>query len=671
MPPPPPPPSEETAADPGASSSHLSDQQPRFVVGINIGNANASLSLANKTDSHFPKAINKQTGGVLIPPVIGFTDEERCFSDTALSLLVTRSAHSFSSPFCFLGREFDEQLHSRENVSSILLPTISIDGSKKTTSLGLKIPHTVSSKRVLEKVQGPSETSSHFEMPVEVLVASILRKFESTILEDKVTQDHLSFSFSPSLLLTFHRIAQLAWEKSSHTQPTELETVVAVPPSFSLAQRAALIDSFRIANGCLRLSGLINSTTAAALSFCHSGVRSDSSVIKIVIIDSGLTETHVEALMLLSGSVLKVLHHESIAIGGLSLDLQVFGYFAEEIKKKIPSANFSDLKTQRKLLNAIEKTKKVLSTVNSTTLDVSIDGDDLQIVINRAQYESLLQNPLSQLKNFLSGFVDRVNLLDPGFLSSSAKDATATDLKIQIVGGNSRVPIVQSTIQEIFPSFELLKNIDGSTAVAQGAALYARTLASSQSEGYSIIVETDRESLNHLDVVEAKGAHLFYDQSAIQLYQQLECEFEREDRAHIQKKDLQNQFEQKIYLFQDFLNCNRVTGISDSGRDALSQHFSAAHEWLSSEDCLNASLDLLEIKLTDFVAQIADLSPPFYDFLKRDEEEKQRLSHERERAEKEAHQNQNKRDKTENPKTPKERVEAAKKRKDQGTQLFK
>lgn len=165
-------------------------------------------------------------------------------------------------------------------------------------------------------------------------------------------------------------------------------------------------------------------------------------------------------------------------LGGEDFDQRVINHFAKQFNKKHNVDITKDPKTMGKLKREAEKAKRTLSSQMSTRIEIEsfFDGKDFSETLTRAKFEEL---NIDLFKKTLKP-VEQV-LKDAKVKKDEIHD-------IVLVGGSTRIPKVQSLIEEYFGS-KASKGINPDEAVAFGAAVQAGVL--SGEEGTEDIVLMD------------------------------------------------------------------------------------------------------------------------------------------------------------------------------------
>ena len=247
------------------------------------------------------------------------------------------------------------------------------------------------------------------------------------------------------------------------------EAVITVPAYFNDSQRQATKDAGRIAG--LEVKRIINEPTAAALAYGMDKKRGDS-VIAVYDLGGGTFDVSIIEIAEVDGEhQFEVLStNGDTFLGGEDFDLALIEYLAAEFKKDTGIDLHSDPLALQRLKDAAEKAKIELSSAQQTDVNLPYITADasgpkhLNIKLTRAKLESLVEK-----------LVERT--IAP--CKTALKDAGLTIAQINeviLVGGQSRMPLVQKTVQEIFGK-EPRKDVNPDEAVAVGAAIQAAVLS--------------------------------------------------------------------------------------------------------------------------------------------------------------------------------------------------
>nr|XP_017220948.1 PREDICTED: heat shock cognate 70 kDa protein-like isoform X2 [Daucus carota subsp. sativus] len=257
--------------------------------------------------------------------------------------------------------------------------------------------------------------------------------------------------------------------------------VVTVPAHFSDSQRQATKDAARIAG--LNVLRILVEPTAAAIAYgLDQKLTSSSSGEKIVLVfDLGGGTFDVSLLNITKNSCKVLATAGDTHLGGEDFDNRLLKYLVEEFSRKHGKDISKNAKSLRRLRNACEKAKRVLSHSAVTTVDIEslYEGIDYHAKISQARFEAL------NLDLFRS-------CLDT--VEKCLKDAEIDKNNVQevvLVGGSTRIPKVQQLLQQFFNGKELCKNINPEEAVAYGAAVQAAILSGEGSQNIKNLMVLD------------------------------------------------------------------------------------------------------------------------------------------------------------------------------------
>ncbi|KAL6562793.1 hypothetical protein OROHE_005380 [Orobanche hederae] len=166
--------------------------------------------------------------------------------------------------------------------------------------------------------------------------------------------------------------------------------VVAVPACFSDAQRQATKDSGLIAG--LDVVRLINEPTAAAIAYgYHKNLIGSAGEKTGVIFDLGGGTFDVSVFTIAEGIISMKASIGHSHLGGEDFDNNMVNYFAEKFERMTNKVITADPKATRRLWNACEMAKRILSTNAQTTIEIDslFQGIDFYSAITRAKFEEM------------------------------------------------------------------------------------------------------------------------------------------------------------------------------------------------------------------------------------------------------------------------------------------
>ena len=360
-----------------------------------------------------PKVIENSEGGRTTPSVIAYTDGDEVLVGTpAKRQAVTNPEKTLYAIKRLIGRRFSDNVVKKD---ADMVPYKIIKADNGDAWVGVD-----------EKKLAPPQIS-----------AEILKKMKKT------AEDYLGTDVK--------------------------EAVITVPAYFNDSQRQATKDAGKIAG--LEVKRIINEPTAAALAYGLDKGKGDS-IVAVYDLGGGTFDISIIEISEVDGEhQFEVLStNGDTFLGGEDFDLRLIDFFVEEFKKETGFDLKSDPLALQRLKEAAEKAKIELSSSEQTevnlpyiTADASGPKHFVQ-KITRAKLESLVED-----------LVDKS--ISP--LETALKDAKLSKDKINdilLVGGQTRMPLVQKKVQDFFNK-EPRKDLNPDEAVAVGAAIQGSVLS--------------------------------------------------------------------------------------------------------------------------------------------------------------------------------------------------
>ncbi|TLZ48714.1 MAG: molecular chaperone DnaK [Gammaproteobacteria bacterium] len=247
------------------------------------------------------------------------------------------------------------------------------------------------------------------------------------------------------------------------------EAVITVPAYFNDSQRQATKDAGRIAG--LAVKRIINEPTAAALAY---GLDKQGGDRKIAVYDlgGGTFDISIIEIAEVDGErQFEVLStNGDTFLGGEDFDLRVINFLAEQFQKESGVDVRQDPLAMQRLKEAAEKAKIELSSTQQTDINLPYITADasgpkhLNIKLTRAKLESLVEDLVQKTVGPC-----RTAMKDAGL-------ATADVAEVILVGGQTRMPLVQKYVKDFFGK-EPRKDVNPDEAVAVGAGIQAGVLS--------------------------------------------------------------------------------------------------------------------------------------------------------------------------------------------------
>jgi len=251
---------------------------------------------------------------------------------------------------------------------------------------------------------------------------------------------------------------------------TVSEAVITVPAYFNDSQRQATKDAGKIAG--LDVKRIINHPTAAALAYGLDKEGTGDRTIAVYDLGGGTFDVSIIEIADVDGEKqFEVLStNGDTFLGGEDFDLAVINYLAETFNEESKMDLKGDPLAMQRLKEAAEKAKIELSSSQQTEVNLPYITADasgpkhLVVKLTRAKLESLVEDLVQR------SLAPCKQALTDADLSTGEID------EIILVGGQTRMPMVQEKVTEFFGK-EPRKDVNPDEAVAMGAALQGAVLA--------------------------------------------------------------------------------------------------------------------------------------------------------------------------------------------------
>ena len=360
-----------------------------------------------------PKVIENAEGGRTTPSVIGYSDESEILVGTpAKRQAVTNPEKTLYAIKRLIGRRFDDDV-VKKDMDMVPYEIIKADNGDAWV-------------KVDNKKLAPPQIS-----------AEVLKKLKKT------AEEYLG-----------HEVK---------------EAVITVPAYFNDSQRQATKDAGKIAG--LEVKRIINEPTAAALAYGLDKHKGDS-VVAVYDLGGGTFDISIIEISEVDGEhQFEVLStNGDTFLGGEDFDLKLIDYFVDEFKKESGFDLKSDPMALQRLKEAAEKAKIELSSSDQTEINlpyITADSSGPKHFVHkitRAKLESLVED-----------LVDR-SLAPLKLALEDAKLSIGDINEILLVGGQTRMPMVQQKVKDFFGK-EPRKDLNPDEAVAVGAAIQGSVLS--------------------------------------------------------------------------------------------------------------------------------------------------------------------------------------------------
>ncbi len=258
-------------------------------------------------------------------------------------------------------------------------------------------------------------------------------------------------------------LMKLKEDAEAYLGETVTDAVITVPAYFNDSQRKATKEAGTIAG--LNVLRIINEPTSAALAYGLDKKESE----QIVVYDLGGGTFDVTVLET-GDNVVEVMATGGDAfLGGDDFDNRIIDYVASEFKNETGIDIKADVMALQRVKDAAENAKKELSSSTETEINLPFITADasgpkhLVQKITRAKFESLIED-------LVASTIDTIKKV------LRDADVTKSDInEVVMVGGSTRVPLVQKEVQNFFGK-ELNKSVNPDEVVAIGAAIQGGVL---------------------------------------------------------------------------------------------------------------------------------------------------------------------------------------------------
>jgi molecular chaperone DnaK len=242
------------------------------------------------------------------------------------------------------------------------------------------------------------------------------------------------------------------------------QAVITVPAYFNDSQRQATKDAGKIAG--LEVLRIINEPTASALAYGLDKKKNET----ILVFDLGGGTFDVSILEVGEGVIEVKATNGDTHLGGDDWDQRVVNWAADEFRKDQGIDLRGDRQALQRLREAAEKAKIELSSVMETEINLPYITADasgpkhLQVKLTRSKFEQMTEDLLERCRKPFEAA-----LRDAGFDASKLNE-------VVLVGGSSRMPMVQELVRRLTNGKEPNKGVNPDEVVAIGAAIQGGVL---------------------------------------------------------------------------------------------------------------------------------------------------------------------------------------------------
>ncbi|CAF3495584.1 unnamed protein product [Rotaria sp. Silwood1] len=374
------------------------------IIGIDLGTTNSCVAIM---EGKSPKVLENAEGMRTTPSVVAFTkDNERLVGMPAKRQAVTNPQNTFYATKRLIGRKFNDD-----------------EVKKEMQSVSFKI---------VRASNGDAWVEANGKM------------------------------YSPSQIGAFVLMKMKETAENYYGSPAK-NAVVTVPAYFNDSQRQATKDAGQIAG--LNVLRVVNEPTAAALAYGLE--KTNDKIIAVYDLGGGTFDI---SILEMQSNVFEVRStNGDTFLGGEDFDNALLKHLVAEFKKESGIDITKDPQAMQRLREAAEKAKCELSSAAQTDINLpyltmdSSGPKHMNYKITRAQFENLVAHLIKRT-------------VDPCKKAIKDADVKLTDInEVILVGGMTRMPKVQQTVQELFGKAPN-KSVNPDEAVAMGAAIQGGVL---------------------------------------------------------------------------------------------------------------------------------------------------------------------------------------------------
>ena len=259
-------------------------------------------------------------------------------------------------------------------------------------------------------------------------------------------------------------LAKLKGDAEAYLGQPVTEAVITVPAYFNDSQRQATKDAGKIAG--LDVKRIINEPTASALAYGLDKKKNET----ILVFDLGGGTFDVSILDVGEGVIEVKSTNGDTHLGGDDWDQRIVNWAADEFKKEQGIDLRQDRQALQRLREAAEKAKIELSSMMETEINlpyITADANGpkhLVLKLTRAKFEQMTEDLLNRCRHPFENALKDANL-------------KTSDLnEVVLVGGATRMPMVQELVRTLTNGKEPNKGVNPDEVVAVGAAIQAGVL---------------------------------------------------------------------------------------------------------------------------------------------------------------------------------------------------
>ncbi|BFU18289.1 chaperone protein dnaK, putative [Entamoeba histolytica HM-1:IMSS-B] len=425
-------------------------------------------------------------------------------------------------------------------------------------------------------------------------------------------------------------------DKLTELKPEETVVTLTIPSEMEEEKKELYKN---IIKGHFNFKEVLTLSDIEAAALCLKTMHSVEKK-NVLIVDIGAH--HTTAAVFSVGETIECISKESAIVGGNDFDKKLIEYaeryLLEKQKIDITQPNYirAFIRTQR----AVEKARILLSTIPETNIEIDgINDGSIMIKLSRELMQQLIHDELYKIEEVVKKVVN---------------DGKTKIEQVEVIGGTGRAPNVVQIIKGVVgEEVRFLNSIDSACSIALGGAVYAERSQQNKNKlteekKNNEIEEKQKEMIKKIDEEMLKATTIIKNRE--------------------RKMWILNDIETKINQYRRYIE-SKEGNIPENESNALRNLCNEMEDWLN--DAQDLGLESLEEAYKAHLIAIDSAAPTLKSYLDKKAEE---AKNEKEKAEKMRAEHigtgETARKRPE-PKTNKEKMEAAEKAKEKGTKAFK
>jgi len=283
---------------------------------------------------------------------------------------------------------------------------------------------------------------------IPVNASDIIHSFKISIGDNnifKFNSDDSSYSHHDLLVIFFKHLTEII-NQNLKDNNLLIKAVITVPSNFNDNQREIIRSAYQLVG--IKVIRIINEPSAAALAYGLS--HSSGELEEILVIDTGGGTMDFTILQKLD-TFFEVIHSEGLNdLGGNNFTKLI-------VDDILRVNNLMDVDINKTILwNQSQKIKEKLTYLDSYEININLNDSKINYNLTKTKFENLSNDLIKKVENTLTNIIESFKNIN----------------WVILVGGTSRIPILQKTIKEITNKNPWIHpNLE--SVVSEGAGLYS------------------------------------------------------------------------------------------------------------------------------------------------------------------------------------------------------